>query len=101
MNSPVQRPHLIATLCALLIAGAALAVGLKWCRHLERDYVHELSGDFSDAKLQGMALQKEAFAQDDLLVLYGSSELTKEVPNKPKSSRPSPRLGFRSWRTLG
>jgi len=79
---PARRSHLTAALAALLIAGAALAAGLVWCQRLELRYVHELSTDFSDAKLQGVALQKAAVAEDDLLLLYGSSELVKEIPNK-------------------
>ncbi len=77
-----SRTHLLAALAALLIAGAALAAGLVWCQRTERRYVHELATDFSDAKLQGVALQKAAFAEDNLLLLYGASELVKEVPNK-------------------
>ncbi len=81
MTSP-RRPHLLAALCAIALAGIALAVGLARAWRLERQFVHALATDFSSAKLQGVALQKEAFARDDLLLLYGSSELVKEVPNK-------------------
>lgn len=55
--------------------------GLWWAQRLERRHVHDLIADFSDPKLHGVALQKQAFAQDDLLVLYGSSELIQKVPN--------------------
>ncbi len=51
------------------------------CRDLEGRYIHVLAPEFYDVKLQGVALQKEAFAQKDLLVLYGSSELVREMPN--------------------
>ncbi len=81
-GTPARRIHLTAALAALLLAGAALAAGLVWCQRLELRYVHELATDFSDAKLQGVALQKAAFAEDDLLLLYGSSELVMEMPNK-------------------
>ena len=43
--------------------------------------MHALTADLSDPKLQGVALQREAFQQPDLLVLYGSSELIKQVPS--------------------
>ena len=79
-GTPARRSHLTAALAALLVAGAALAAGLAWCQRIERGYVHELATDFSDAKLQGAALQRAAFAEDDLLILYGSSELTQDVP---------------------
>ena len=80
MNPVSRHSHLTAALAALLVAGGALAAGLAWCRGVERGYVHELAADFSDSKLQGAALQKAAFAEDDLLILYGSSELTQDVP---------------------
>ncbi len=80
-DAPPGRPHLIAALLALLIAALPLAVGLWWAQRLERRHVHDLITDFSDPKLHGVALQKQAFEQDDLLVLYGSSELVQQVPN--------------------
>lgn len=76
-----SRPHLTAALLALLFASVPLVGGLIWAQRLERRHVHDLIADFSDPKLHGVALQKQAFAQDDLLVLYGSSELVKQVPN--------------------
>lgn len=76
-----SRPHLTAALLALLIASVPVVCGLIWAQRLERRHVHDLIADFSDPKLHGVALQKQAFAQDDLLVLYGSSELVKQVPN--------------------
>ena len=63
------------------MAGIALTVGLLYCRDLERRYIHPIAPEFADEKLQGAALQKEAFRQPDLLVMYGSSELAKEMPN--------------------
>ncbi len=78
---PPGHPHLAAALWALLIAAIPLAAGLWRAQRLERRHVHDLSADFSDPKLHGVALQTQAFAQDDLLVLYGSSELIQKVPN--------------------
>ena len=94
-GTPAHRSHLTAALAALLIASAALAAGLVWCQRTERRYVHELAADFSDAKLQGVALQKAAFAEDDLLLLYGSSELVKEMPNKASEFFHDYPTGFR------
>ncbi len=94
-GTPVHRPHLTAALAALFVAGAALATGLVWCHRTESRYVHELAADFSDAKLQGVALQKAAFAEDDLLLLYGSSELVKEMPNKASEFFHDYPTGFR------
>lgn len=81
-DAPHRHPHLAAACWALLIAAVPLIVGLWWAERLEREHVHDLIADFSDPKLHGVALQKQAFAQDDLLVLYGSSELVQQVPNE-------------------
>jgi len=78
-----NRPHLVAALVASAALGLVLALGLHFCRDLERRYIHTLAGEFPDAKLQGAVLQKHAFADPKLLVLYGSSELAKEMPNNP------------------
>ncbi len=76
-----QCPHLLAALFAVSVAGLCVGAGLVHCRQLERQYIHALAPEFYDVKLQGVALQEEAFSHPDLLVLYGSSELVKEMPN--------------------
>ena len=50
--------------------------------HLERRYVHVLAPMLFPEKNQGIALQRIAFGQSDLLPFYGSSELVKPAPNK-------------------
>lgn len=82
MNSTHQRSHLQAAGIASFVACVSVAFLLGWFGRLEGRYVHILAPELSDLKLQGVALQKAAFAQEDLLVLYGSSELVKEVPNR-------------------
>ena len=52
------------------------------CAAAEDRFIHSVGEEIDDLKLQGVALQKTAFAQPDLLVLYGSSELVTPVPNK-------------------
>ncbi len=79
-GSPARRPHLCASLSALVIASVALAAGLVYCDRLEKQYVHALAPEFSNPKLQGVALQAKAYAEEDLLVLYGSSELVQDLP---------------------
>jgi D-alanine transfer protein len=78
---PAHRTHLFASLLALSITGICLGVGLLYCKGLEKRFIYALAPDFSDEKLQGIALQQEAFARPDLMVFYGSSELMKEMPN--------------------
>jgi D-alanine transfer protein len=80
--TPTQgRPHLFASLAALAIASVALFAGLRWCRSMEVKHVADLGKDNSNSKLHGLAIQRQAFADNDLLMLYGSSELVKEVPS--------------------
>jgi D-alanine transfer protein len=76
-----HRTHLLAASLALFLASACVVAGYWRCREWEHRYIHALAPEFYDVKLQGVALQKEAFAQPDLLVLYGSSELVREMPN--------------------
>lgn len=80
MKPDVPRPHLFASLLALVLACVALGLGYVWCRKVEKRHIADLAADLSDPKLQGVAIQREAFSQPDLLVLYGSSELTRQVP---------------------
>ena len=80
---PSARTHLRAIVVALLLAAAGVVAGLGWCRQLETRYIHALAPEFSEEKLQGAVLQREAFRQPNLLMMYGSSELAKEMPNNP------------------
>lgn len=66
-----------------------------YAERLEGRYIHALASEFTDAKLQGIALQKQAFAQPDLLVLYGSSELVKPMPNNATEFFEDAPTGFR------
>src|SRR4029453_11388503 len=81
MPSESPRPHLLASIIALAIARAPINAAKIWCKRVEQRHVPPLTGDLSDPKLQGVAIQREAFQQNDLLVLYGSSELIKQVPS--------------------
>jgi len=81
-STPVAlRPNLWAAGMACAVATFAIVAGLLFCVHVEKRGIHAVAPEFSDAKLQGVVLQERAFAEDDLLVFYGSSELVKEMPN--------------------
>lgn len=71
------------------------AVAVLLCSRAENDFIHGLANELSDLKLQGVALQKTAFTQSDLLVLYGSSELVKPVANKASDFFEHYPTGFR------
>jgi D-alanine transfer protein len=67
-------PHLSAALLAGALLGATLLVGLLVTTAFERRYVHALAPQLFDQKNQGSAIQVAAFAEPDLLPVYGSSE---------------------------
>ncbi|MEP6668863.1 MAG: D-alanyl-lipoteichoic acid biosynthesis protein DltD [Chthoniobacter sp.] len=79
----------------MAIGLVALVSGLLYCNSIEQRYVHALAPDLSEVKLHGVVLQKRAFAQPDLLVLYGSSELAKEMPNNAAQFFQDYPTGFR------
>jgi D-alanine transfer protein len=79
---PTVSIHLRAAGLALLTAGAILGAGVLFALHLEHRYIHGIAPEMFPLKNQGVALQKAAFEQRDLLPLYGSSELVKHIPDK-------------------
>lgn len=92
---PSQHNHLYATLIALAVAGLALLGSTHWAMQLEEHYIHALAPELGNEKLQGAALQKRAFEQPDLLVLYGSSELVRDIPNRATEFFQDYPTGFR------
>ena len=80
---PSNRSNLRAVAVAMLLAAIGVTAGLAYCRSVEARYIHALAPEFSEEKLQGAVLQREAFRQQNLLMMYGSSELAKEMPNNP------------------
>jgi D-alanine transfer protein len=95
VTAPSKRHHLqafgiaagFATLCAI---GTVLL-----CARAEERFIHNFADELGDLKLQGVALQKTAFTQPDLLVLYGSSELVSPVPGKASEFFEKYPTGFR------
>ncbi len=85
----------MASVIALGVALTGLGATVLWCDRLEAQYIHALAPEFTAEKLQGVALQNQAFAQRDLLVLYGSSELVKEMPNNASQFFQDYPSGFR------
>ena len=68
-------PHVAASACVVLVAaGAALTLHLS-VRSVAREYVHALAPVDIRLKPYGLAINEEAFRHDDLLVVFGSSEL--------------------------
>ena len=61
-------------MAGLLLGTALTGFGL-YARWTERRFIHALAPELFPQKMQGGALQAEAFRQPELLPIYGSSEL--------------------------
>ncbi len=68
-------PHLCAALVACFLLSAGLLGGVAYADSLETEYIHALAAMNLQQKRQGLVLQRLAMRQDDLLPVYGSSEL--------------------------
>jgi len=79
----LKTPQLTAALIALGITAVISCAGVLTARFLERRYIHVLAPIPFPHKDEGIALQKLAFNQPDLLPIYGSSELVKPSSKKP------------------
>jgi D-alanine transfer protein len=77
-----KTPNLAAASIVLGTVAFILLVAAVAGAYFERRYVHALAPALFLQKTQGLELQKVAFAQSDLLPLYGSSELVVSAGNK-------------------
>jgi D-alanine transfer protein len=71
----VRTPHLTAALAVFALLGVLLFGGVIYADSVETAYVHALAASPFSHKHQGLALQRVALRQSDLLPVYGSSEL--------------------------
>lgn len=75
-----NAPHLSAALIALCGALLAALLFVLYASRFEQKYIHSVAQlDFHEV-LKGQVLQRLAFRQDDLLVMYASSEAVL-IPN--------------------
>jgi D-alanine transfer protein len=70
-----QAPHLSASMVALLGAVLAAVLFTVYASLFEQKYIHSAAQIDHHEVLKGNVLQRLAFKQDDLLVMYGSSEM--------------------------
>jgi D-alanine transfer protein len=77
-----RRPHLRAFALAALASALVLTGGAFEGARLVNHSIHALAPVSLSLKNQGLALQRTALHQPDLLPLYGSSELVKPIPDK-------------------
>ena len=95
MTASSTRHHLQAFGIAAGFATICALATVLLCAKAEERYIHNFADELGDLKLQGVALQKTAFTQPDLLVLYGSSELVSPVPGKASEFFEKYPTGFR------
>lgn len=82
LSVALRRPNLFSSLVAVCSVSVLLAAGYLWARAKQDQLLHQAAPQFSDAKLHGVALLREALSRPDTLVMFGSSELIPDVPLK-------------------
>src|SRR5258705_2838855 len=75
-------PHLVSALIACAIVVGILYGGRLLAIQLERRTVHWVAPKDFFIKNQGLAFERAAARRPDILLLYGSSELTDPIPNR-------------------
>src|SRR6266480_1433647 len=82
VDADKKMPHLSAGLIALGLAVAVLFGAARFVVHLERVTIHSTAPDVFSLKNQGLAFQRAAAHAENVLPIYGSSELI--VPPVPE-----------------
>ena len=72
-------PHLFSAIIAVGVAATILFAGRMFAIHLEHKTLHEIVPRVFELKNQGLAFQRTAAHAQDVLPLYGSSELITPV----------------------
>jgi D-alanyl-lipoteichoic acid biosynthesis protein DltD len=70
-----RLPHLAAALAALLATAAAVIAYTLYARYTENKYVHAVAALEHGEISRGIAIERVALRQSDLLLIYGASEL--------------------------
>ena len=87
-------PHLVSALIACAIVVGILCGGRLLAIQLERKTVHWVAPKDFFIKNQGLAFERAAARRPDILLLYGSSELTDPIPNRASDFFSSAPTGF-------
>ena len=87
-------PHLVSALIACAIVVGILCGGRLLAIQLERKTVHWVAPRDFFIKNQGLAFQRAAARRPDILLLYGSSELTDPIPNRASDFFSNAPTGF-------
>src|SRR4030095_10237712 len=72
-------PHLFSAVIAVGVAATILSAGRMFAIHLENKTLHAIAPRVFELKNQGLAFQRPAAHAQDVLPLYGSSELITPV----------------------
>jgi D-alanine transfer protein len=89
-----RTPHLSSALIACALTAAILCGGRLLAIHLEQKTVHRIAPRDFFIKNQGLAFERAAARRTDILLLYGSSELTDPIPNRASDFFSSAPTGF-------
>src|SRR5947207_2065990 len=81
----MSSPRLLSAGAAGVLFATTLSAVTLYARRMETRYVHTLAPQMFLQKHQGVALQRVAFRQADLLPIYGSSELNLRNPYHPSA----------------
>ena len=87
-------PHLVSALIACAIVVGILCGGRLLAIQLERKTVHWVAPKDFFIKNQGLAFERAAARRPDILLLYGSSELTDPIPNRASDFFSNAPTGF-------
>jgi D-alanine transfer protein len=74
-RAQVETPHLLPSVIAIVAAGAILVAGQMFAVYLEQRAIRWADPQVFQLKNQGLAFQRAAAHTQDVLLLYGSSEL--------------------------
>jgi D-alanine transfer protein len=85
---------LVSALIACAIVVGILCGGRLLAIQLERRTVHWVAPRDFFIKNQGLAFERAAVRRPDILLLYGSSELTDPIPNRPSDFFSNAPTGF-------
>jgi len=80
--TPPCAPHLSSGMIAIAIVVVILCSGRAAAIHFEQKTIHATAPKDFFIKNQGLAFQRAAAHTPDILLFYGSSELTDPVPNR-------------------
>jgi len=80
-----KSPRLLSAAAAGVLFATVLSVATLYARRTETHWVNTLAPQMFAQKHRGVALQRAAFRQSDLLPIYGSSELNLRNPYHPSA----------------